>query len=935
MKKKLLVVKLIALCIAVVLAMGLVLTACSDDSMIRPNKERTAKQASAVVNYGGRQAYVDKTSVLTSFYNYYNTIYQYYQMGYIGAEQFAAIAENLETTFDDANESLAKNALFKLYCIEYLGQQSGRTNSADTKGKTYDFSKIAEQDRYIVDRIAELESLLNVEEKNKAIFNVNHSMDEQLDKYIAEITEQRSEAEEEEKEEEVEAPAIENMVSLVLTSAPRKVCYEKGEALSLKGMVLTINYSKIFDNATAVDNFFAENTRYVKGTASDVTGGVKVTYSTTVDNFEDFGTVPDITGITELGDEEINITYGTKKVSFNVTIIEARPHRKQEAELKGTEEEHAHDSTDSHAHTLEDAVEYGADGKMLPLEKFSFEVVKGENESADEYSIRKEAMNKLNKYLADNFASYNYYYLKELETVLVNTCKELSTRTYVTQEDIELAYKNKVEQDLNQYTTEKGWISAVETSYTNSSVAYTLGDNKGIYFIKHILFPFTTEQNKQITALSDEKGSTDDAIQAYREIFAKQIGVWLSNPDFNTTDVCDAHQCTECKKFDIDADDDHVCDECGGEVEVVTEGFDCACPLCENYDGVETYPNSGYALCPLTDCDCKVCPSNEYIDLDGNVQTSAINVLELVGADKDGLGGAIANAIDAIKRDSFDSEVAYRQAVIAEFDKWIYMADGANSGMEDVLKNESMGNIATPEDYDSSYVESFTNLARELALKGFGSYGWCVSQYGIHFIMITGYTADVAVETGKLDGVDTDFCAYPFGGYAKNADGSFSKSVNGGYAKVENGRVILPSNYIVDTNAYDKNDKTYITKEEYDRYLLTGEKTGLGVEGTGDDAKYYHDNENYKVTLTKAQADALIASGERDVRGSEESGYYYYVEKGTLEFALFESIVTNKQNDLYTSFQKTFLDNNIEGNVEYFPNVYADSVKDLKEQMQG
>ena len=263
------------------------------------------------------------------------------------------------------------------------------------------------------------------------------------------------------------------------------------------------------------------------------------------------------------------------------------------------------------------------------------------------------------------------------------------------------------------------------------------------------------------------------------------------------------------------------------------------------------------------------------------------------------------------------------------------MADGANSGMEEVLKSDSMGNVATPEDYDTKYVENFTNLARDLAKKGFGSYGWCVSEYGIHFIMITGYTADVVVETGLLDGEEAEFCAYLFGGYVKNTDGSFSKSANGGYAKVENGRVILPYNYVVDTNAFDVNDKTYITKEEYDRYVLTGEKTGLGVEGTGEDAKYYHDNENYKVTLTKAQAEALIASGEREVKGSEASGYYYYVAKGTLEFALFESIVTNKQNDLYSSFQKTFLDNNVEGNVEYFPEVYADSVKDIKEQMQG
>ena len=933
MKKKLLVVKLIALCIALVLAMGLVLTACGEDSMIRPNKERTAKQAAAVVNYGGRQAYVDKTSVLTSFYNYYNTIYQYYQMGYISADQFTAIADNLQDTFDDANESLAKNALFKLYCIEYLEKQEGRVNSADTKGKTYDFTKISEQERYVADRIAELESLLNVKEKNEAIFNVNHSMDELLSDYIKEITEQRSE-EVEEEEEKVDAPSVENMTSLVLTSAPRKVCYELGEALSLKGMVLTINYSKVFDDSAAVDAFFTENTRYTKGAVSEVTGGIRVAYSTTVDNFEDFGTVPDITGTKELGDLKVDITYGTKKVTFNVSIIEARPHRTQEAQLKGETEEHAHDHAHDHAHTFEDAVEYGADGKMLPLAKFSFDVVKKDEETAEEFSIRKEAMNRLEKYLSDNFSSYDYYYIKELETVLVNTCKDLSTRTYVTQADIEQAYKTQVEKDLNQYGTEAGWIEAVETSYSSSSVAYTLGD-KGIYFIKHILFPFSTEQNKQITALSDEKGSTEDAIQAYREIFAKQIGVWLSNPDFDTTAVCDAHQCVDCKKFDIDADDDHVCDECGGEVEVVTEGFACDCPLCENYTGDEVYPNGGYAVCPLTDCDCKACPSNEYVDLAGNVQTSAINVLELVGADKNGLGGAIANAIDAIDRASFDSEVEYRQAVIDEFDKWIYMADGANSGMEDVLKSDSMGNVATPEDYDTKYVENFTNLARDLAKKGFGSYGWCVSEYGIHFIMITGYTADVVVETGLLDGEEAEFCAYLFGGYVKNTDGSFSKSANGGYAKVENGRVILPYNYVVDTNAFDVNDKTYITKEEYDRYVLTGEKTGLGVEGTGEDAKYYHDNENYKVTLTKAQAEALIASGEREVKGSEESGYYYYVAKGTLEFALFESIVTNKQNDLYSSFQKTFLDNNVEGNVEYFPEVYADSVKDIKEQMQG
>ncbi len=985
MRKKLVAFKLIALSVVLVMAVVLVFAGCSDShSLIRPNEERSAKQATAIVSYGSRQGLVDKMNLLTSFYNYYNTIYSYYYNQIISAETFSSALSDIESTFDDANESLAKNALFKLYCIEYLGKQNGRTNSASTVGKTYDFSDMTQYNAYVSDRIAELDSLLTIDERNEAIFAVNSSIKSQFEEYVTTVTEERA-ATEEEEEPTVVVPSTDYITSVEITTLPRKLTYELGEALSVKGMIMTVNYANTFADTAAADKFLADNTIYTEVSRSTVTDGVRLIYKTEIDNYATVGsTLPDITTQAAPAKLTIELSYGKKIAKFDINVIEARTHRTQAEELTASST-----TTTEDTETIDDVLQYDANGKAKLLEKFSFDVVRENYETLEDYKIAKEAMARLQKNLSDNFVNYNYYYLQQLETKLTAVCQDLATRTTVTEDDINSQFAYKVTGDLTTYSTESSYNTAVKTSYASISIAYKLGTDTGAFFTKQILFPFNVTQNAAITALSGEKVTTDDSLQAYRENLAKQITVWLSNPDFVASEACTGDvKCEKCNALNSDNDGDDKCDAlvenevCGGDVTVQKDADGkllCSCPLCENYrykigdPEYVAYPNLSeediaagkYPVCPLTDCACKDCPSNEYVTETGELQTEAINVLDLVGTDKDGLGGKIAQSLATVVRTDYATDAAYTQALIDEFDKWIYRADAlTKSGMSDVLKTDTMGALGLPEGYTANTTDDvrLVALVRELAAKGLGSYGWCVTTEGIRFVMVTGYAGNVAtiegyyasedggyyrngtsytaIDAGYTEGAAKfakgEFCSYAYGGYAYDvANDVYVPQANGGWFLVNNGLVVLPVNYVTDVNAYNDNTKTYITKDEYDRYLLNGEKTVM-TEVKDEETLYYYASENYKVFISDEAAQNYTLSGTRTVFG-EDGAHYYYVANGTLEYSIFTSVLSNKQSDFYNAFQKDFYDRYLddEGAVKYFNKAYKDSIKEIDEQING
>ncbi|NCA67015.1 MAG: hypothetical protein EOM87_03010 [Clostridia bacterium] len=443
----------------------------------------------------------------------------------------------------------------------------------------------------------------------------------------------------------------------------------------------------------------------------------------------------------------------------------------------------------------EEAVPYPTDGegKMLLLDKFSFSVNQADYETKAEYDIDKEAMRRLVTSLEESFRDYQYYYLKQLESKIVTVCQEaVESKVVVTEAEVNEFYNKEVSKQMEGYLSTAYAASTLEAAPYNT-IAHGVTADKGYFYVKHILFKFNTEQSNALTRYTSEKTGNAEALQKLREEYANLISVWLSNPDYDAEAVC--------------------------------EDEDCDCSYCDNYTGTD-----GYGENHDDDCDCVACPLKKYLN------DSALNVLNVISDIEDDLT-AIKNSAD------YTSESARIKALMEKFDEWIYKAN-EDDGMFSTLKDGGLGYLVTPSGISSGYVAKFEELSRSLAAQGLGAGGWCVTEYGIHYIVVTGYASDVAAE----------------------AD---AKYVN------------LPLDYVVN---------------------------GLTFEAITE-------GDEYKVYTSATE--------------------FYYVNKGTLEQYIYDSIYATKKSDTFASFQKEFYNQYSATNITYYSKSYKQTVKEFQKSLKG
>jgi hypothetical protein len=99
------------------------------------------------------------------------------------------------------------------------------------------------------------------------------------------------------------------------------------------------------------------------------------------------------------------------------------------------------------------------------------------------------------------------------------------------------------------------------------------------------------------------------------------------------------------------------------------------------------------------------------------------------------------------------------------FKKWTYLVND-DPGAFTAISDGKPGYLVTPEGVKSSYVTEFTDLARSLSAVGEGAYGlnagqlsYCVTDYGIHVMLVSYYPFDYANKAGQdplLIMVDTE-----------------------------------------------------------------------------------------------------------------------------------------------------------------------------------
>lgn len=712
MKRTILTVIIVA-----VLAVSIVLlTACGTD-MFPVNEERAGKQVTATVNYADRVAIVSVEELYNQFYSYYNYLYSYYQYGYISADQFQSYMDNLDETFESYNKSLAKSSLYGLLCLDTMYNRYVETLPADdqrvidmkaasTKGKTYDFSKMSELNRYYEERTAEIRAVLachtDYSYVNSAIRSANSDMQSRYDSYVETVRGEYAALDGTSKD-----TTPEGFTGITIVQKPYRLIYEVDSSATLdtRGMVVVANYAE----ANAEHGLTVEiPNKYLVTSGFSASSAAK--------------------------EQVITVTYGQKTATFTVDIVTARPTREQPAKAEASDEDNS---------------------KMEAY--FSFEVKESDyikegmteaelTEARQELKIARSAMSRLNNYLKENYHTYTNYLFSYLNTQLRNLAKETkAAEVTLTEAELNAEYARLLDERRAALAVDafaKGDLDKTETAL----IQPVFDDTYGYYYVSQVLFKFTDAENNAISTFTSAGNANETAIAAFTVKTAQEIEVWLSNPDYDKDAVCDKETCT--------------------------------CPHCKNYvlpAGTEapsfTTLDQWYS-CEGT-CDCVACPAKKY--------TGKANVMDVIAdieADLDAVNGDATVTADA---------EAYRMALLETINGWIYKAN-EDSGAFSSITNEEYGYLMTPETEKSGMVEAFElacdalaayngtdtykgetfaeakarmaakGVFLESAAGGVGGYAWCVSDYGIHFVVLTAYAADA--DFGTLTATTIDGTAY-------------------------------------------------------------------------------------------------------------------------------------------------------------------------------
>lgn len=330
-----------------------------------------------------------------------------------------------------------------------------------------------------------------------------------------------------------------------------------------------------------------------------------------------------------------------------------------------------------------------------------------------------KALNELKKQLADNYKSYDYYLNSAYETQLISKYKRELVKDFNPDDAaIQAEYERYVSLNKEKFSieTEANYKSAISSSLANT--VYHPTSEHGYGYVFNILFKFSDEQSTELKNFT--AGQPDKTIvEKYRAQLANKIEVMKSNPDYDPDEVCE-----ECEKAQKDNND------------------------------------------PNKYCTKEKCNARPYeVDSEGNIKK--YNVMEVIEKLKNELIGK-----------SFEEqrEIATQYVYMYNDDPGMY-----NTSSNNAITGNGNGYLIAPKGKDSSFVAEFTTLGRALINgesdiegvaydelknkgydingKGLGAYGWCVTDYGIHFMFVS-YIPYDATKVEKENEIPLKYIVY-------------------------------------------------------------------------------------------------------------------------------------------------------------------------------
>lgn len=332
-----------------------------------------------------------------------------------------------------------------------------------------------------------------------------------------------------------------------------------------------------------------------------------------------------------------------------------------------------------------------------------------------------KALNELKKQLADNYKSYDYYLNSAYETQLISKYKrELSKDFNPDDAAIQAEYERYVSLNKEKFSieTEANYKTAISSSLTNT--VYHPTSEHGYGYVFNILFKFSDEQSTELKNFT--AGQPDKTIvEKYRAQLANKIEVMKSNPDYDPDEVCE-----ECEKAQKDNND------------------------------------------PNKYCTKEKCNARPYeVDSEGNIKK--YNVMDVINE--------LTAKLDAATTFEAKREIAAQYVYMVNDDTGMY-----NTSSNNAITAGGNGYLIAPKGKDSSFVAEFTTLGRALINgesdiegvaydelknkgydingKGLGAYGWCVTDYGIHFMFVSYIPYDTTVSGVADDLIPPDYIVY-------------------------------------------------------------------------------------------------------------------------------------------------------------------------------
>lgn len=319
-----------------------------------------------------------------------------------------------------------------------------------------------------------------------------------------------------------------------------------------------------------------------------------------------------------------------------------------------------------------------------------------------------KALNELKKQLADNYKSYDYYLNSAYETQLISKYKRELVKDFnpddpndpnyaAIQAAITKEYNNYVSLNKEKFSieTEANYKSAISSSLTNT--VYHPTSEHGYGYVFNILFKFSDEQSTELKNFT--AGQPDKTIvEKYRAQLAEKIEVMKSNLDYDPDEVCE-----ECEKAQKDNND------------------------------------------PNKYCTKEKCNARPYeVDSEGNIKK--YNVMDVINE--------LTAKLDAATTFEAKREIAAQYVYMVNDDTGMY-----NTSSNNAITAGGNGYLISPHETDKTYVEEFSKKGRELVNNGLGSYGWCVTDYGIHFMFVS-YIPYDATKVEKENEIPLKYIVY-------------------------------------------------------------------------------------------------------------------------------------------------------------------------------